>query len=112
MIEQLQSKSQGAVAAMGGSQEQAQGSVGRAAEAGTALDEITATIARINELNGRIAAAHRHQEEASARIAERLGTIAEAAEETAGGADETARCCEQLAEQTARLNRVVGQFRL
>ncbi|GAB6041870.1 HAMP domain-containing methyl-accepting chemotaxis protein [Endothiovibrio diazotrophicus] len=111
-ITRLQSRVGSAVGAMETSERQARGGVEQAAGAGAALQEITAAVARINDMNAQIASAAEEQSAVAEEINRNIVTINQVAEETADGATETAAASEQLARLAVQLQGVVRQFRI
>ena len=111
IVEALQQEASEAVRVMEQGRGQAQTSVGQASEAGRVLRNITDAVAAIDELNAQIATAAEQQGTVSGEIDRNIANITEVADDTAEGAEETARYCEHMAGQTTELEGLVKQFR-
>ncbi len=111
MIERLQAGSKEVTAAMERGQHNATESTSQASEAGVALDQITAAVMRINEMNSQIAIASDQQREVAEEINKNIVTIAHVAETSADGARQTEDANVRLASLAANLNVQVERFK-
>ncbi len=112
MIEQLQAGASQAVQVMEQGRKQAQDSVGRAAEAGSALDEITRAVSTITDMNHQIASAAEEQAAVAEEINRNITNISRVADQTSDGAQQTARSSEELARLAASLRAQLDQFKV
>lgn len=112
MIEQLQKGSRNAVVAMETGQEQAQQTVGQAAEAETSLNEISIAVAQINEMNAHIAEASRQQGEVVEEINKNIVNITEVADDSANGADQLSTASQEMANLAVGLEEQVSHFKI
>ena len=112
MIEKLQSGAAEAVNVMQQGRAQAEESVAKAADAGTALDAITSAVSTINEMNRRIVSAANAQGSVAGKINSNIDNINAVANETAEGARQTAEASESLATLAVGLRERVEHFRV
>ncbi|MBI3560230.1 MAG: methyl-accepting chemotaxis protein [Gammaproteobacteria bacterium] len=112
MIERLQSGARGAAEAMRGGNEQAQASVKKAAEAGMALEQITAAVTKIASMNKHMAEASRQQGEVAETINQNVTNISAVADDTARSTDGLAQSSIALAQLATELQGMVGQFKI
>jgi len=112
MIERLQNGARDAAEAMRGGNAHAQNSVMRAAEAGTALEQITAAVANIAHMNSHMANASRQQGEVAETINQNITNISSVADDTARNTDGLAQSSISLAQLAAELQGMVGQFKI
>lgn len=111
MIESLQDGSKEAVQLMEQSREQAQSGVEQTAKAGDALTAIADEVGRINDMNTQIASAAEEQSSVAEEINLNVVTINQVGDESAQGAEQTARASEDLAKLATDLQQVVGRFK-
>ena len=112
MIERLQTAARDAADAMRGGNDVAQISVKCAAEAGTALQQITAAVTNITQMNSHMATASMQQGEVADTINQNITNIASVADETAQHTDGLAQSSQSLAQLASELQIMVGQFKL
>lgn len=112
MIERLQQGANQAVMTMESGRSQAQDSVKQAQSAGVSLQDITQSVASINEMNMQIAAAAEEQSSVAEEINRNVVNISRIAEETASGAQETENAGNEVSRVAHHLQELVSQFRL
>ena len=112
MIEQLQSGSQEAVTVMTSSQEMAKITVEHATSAGSSLESITSKVKSINQMNFQIAAAAEEQSSVSEEINQNIVEISQIAEQSVGGAQQTASASNKLSGLSQELKDLVTQFKV
>jgi len=112
MIERLQTGAQNAVSVMEAGRNQAQISVEQAAEAGEALGIITTAMSNITAMNTQIAEASKQQSEVAEEINQNIVNIGTISEESADGIVELSQSSNILAELSANLQLMVGQFKV
>jgi methyl-accepting chemotaxis protein len=112
MIERLQRGAGDAVEVMKVGQDKAREAVDKAEAAGSALVSITAAMDEINVMNAQIAGAAEEQTAVAEEINRNIVNISEVAAETSDGAKRTASESAPLAEHAARLDRLMGEFRI
>jgi len=112
MIERLQTGAQNAVSVMESGRNQAQISVEQAAEAGEALSIITNAMSNITSMNIQIAEAAKQQSEVAEEINQNIVNIGTISEESANGIVELSQSSNILAELSANLQLMVGQFKV
>ncbi|MFW2372575.1 MAG: HAMP domain-containing methyl-accepting chemotaxis protein [Gammaproteobacteria bacterium] len=110
MINRLQAGAERAVSVMESGQNQAQDGVSKTAEAGQALEVITSSIDRINDMNSQIASSAEEQSAVAEEINRNIVSISQIAEETALGAEQTASASEDLTQLAAHLQKLVQNF--
>ena len=112
MIERLQTGAREAVDVMANSREQSAATTERAADASRSLQQITHSVATINEMNTQIAGAAEQQTAVAAEIetsVQQVATIADKAEHNAGILAETTAGMSELEQ---RLSKLVMTFRV
>ncbi len=112
MIERLQSGTRHAVEVMGKGHEQAEISVDQAAKAGESLEEITNSVATINDMNNQISSSANEQGSVASEINQNIKTISEIGERTSQGAQRTATASQEMAQLASQLQGLVGQFKV
>lgn len=112
MIERLQTGTRDAAEAMRGGNTHAQNSVMRAAEAGTALEQITSAVANIAHMNSHMANASKQQGEVAETINQNITNISSVADDTARNTNGLAQSSISLAQLAAELQGMVGQFKI
>jgi methyl-accepting chemotaxis protein len=112
MIERLQAKSRQAVGVMETGRGQARDTEQRTAAAGQSLQDIMNAVSIIAETAIQIAAASVEQSRSVDEIERTLSGISEVAEQTDRGAQDLAGSTAELGAVAARLERLVGSFRL
>jgi len=112
MIELLQEGTRNAVAVMDKGNEQTQESVSHAAEAGKALDAITAAVEHISLMNEQIASAAEEQTSVAEEINRNIVNVSEISHDTAEGANKTADSSEALRTVANQLHNLVGEFKV
>ena len=112
MIERLQSGARDAVSVMDNSRSKAEETVGQAARAGTSLEEITAAVKTINDLNTQIASAAVEQNAVAEDINHKVSRISEITDQTAAGAQQTASASNELNKLADHLKKLVAQFKV
>ncbi|MES9962099.1 MAG: methyl-accepting chemotaxis protein [Candidatus Sedimenticola sp. 20ELBAFRAG] len=111
MIERLQTGSHSAVEVMAESRKRAEKSADQASEAGSALSNITHSVAHINEVNVQIATASEEQSMVSEEISRNVMNISHEAERSAEGANQINEENNRLNGITEQLRQMIGQFR-
>ncbi|MCP4994809.1 MAG: HAMP domain-containing protein [Gammaproteobacteria bacterium] len=111
MVENLQNESRGAVKAMDQSRERAESSVTDAAHAGEVLEQITAAVATIFQMNEQIATAATEQSAVASEMSESVVRISDVTHETAQTSTEVAETSDQLAALAQELKHLVDQFK-
>lgn len=111
IIERLQSGAQDAVQVMSIGSEKAKQSVAQAADAGSALDEITAAVGTIVNMNGEIAQASQQQGQVAEDINQNVIKIAGSADESFQGTEDLATNSHDLARLATGLKGMVGRFK-
>jgi methyl-accepting chemotaxis protein len=110
MIERLQQGSKNAVAVMEEGRRQTQAGVEQAARAGQTLQDITAAITSIRDLNTQIASAAEQQASVAEEINRSIVSINEVADETSLGMREAAMSSNQLTQYASQLQSLVERF--
>lgn len=111
VIEQLQSAAHEAAAVMQQSQARARDSVEQAQQASGALEQITHSVTRINDMNAQIASAAEEQSSVSDEINQNVVNINDVADRVTDSAGQTAQASTQLARLAVDLQALVGQFK-
>lgn len=111
VIEQLQSAAHEAAAVMQQSQARARDSVEQAQQASGALEQITLSVTRINDMNAQIASAAEEQSSVSDEINQNVVNINDVADRVTDSAGQTAQASTQLARLAVDLQALVGQFK-
>ena len=111
-IEQLQNAAHSAVDVMARGTEQASSSVETANKAGSSLESITSTIARINQMNEQIAHNTEDQRTVAVDIVRHVDEIYLRTEETAERSSQLGSMCSELANLAQHLESIAKQFRV
>ncbi len=109
-IHRLQASVGEAVEVMEVSRERAQAGNQQANEAARALESITGSVARIDDMNTQIASAAEEQSSASEEMNRSIVSIRELAEEAASGAEQVTGASDELARLAAELQGQAKQF--
>ena len=112
MIEKLQQSSRNATTVMEAGRSRTEASVAGVTEAGESLTGIAQSVSRIAALNGQIATASEEQTSVSEDINQRIVTIAQLAESSADGVEQTYAFSERLAHMAGELRASVEQFKV
>lgn len=112
MIERLQTGSEQAVHVMEDSRNMAQSSVEQAARAGASLEVIAGAVSTITNMNTQIASAAEQQATVSSGINRSVHSIRKVCDQTANGAQQTAKAGEELAKLAVDLQVLLGQFKI
>ena len=110
VIEQLQTGSQDAVAAMQESINKADISVDLATKAGKALESIITVINSITDMNHQIATASEEQSAVAEEVSQNIVNINSVAESTAQGANNSVEATNNMVIEMNRLDSLVTQF--
>lgn len=110
-IERLQVDTRSAVNAMEQSQKEAAQTSGKAAEAGNALQGISAAVCMITDMNTHIASASEEQTSVGEEINRSLVAINDSAQGSSEGAQQLSIASDELSKLAAELNTKVGQFK-
>jgi len=111
-IESLQNGTRSAVSAMEQSQKEAEETGLRAAEAGTAFEDITVAVASITDMNTHIASASEEQSCVSEEIDRSLVSINNAVQTSADGSIQISAASEQLSQLATGLSAQIGRFKV
>jgi methyl-accepting chemotaxis protein len=111
MIERLQAGAQNAVQVMGESKRSAEETAQQASKAGTTLDNITASVTHINDMNTQIATAAEQQSNVAEEINRNVVAISEIADHSAEGAKRINEANNNLNQIAGRLQEMVSRFR-
>lgn len=112
MIETLQTGSKSAVAVMQLSQTKSKESVEQALNAQRSFDIIIQAITKISSMNLQIAHSAREQSNVSEEINQNVVNISQVVDRTAVGAKQTQTAGHELANLAAKLQDLVGQFKI
>jgi methyl-accepting chemotaxis protein len=112
IILQLQNDSAQAVRAMEKGRTQAHSSVAQAARAGDSLEEITAAVSTIRDMNSQIASAAEEQTARSEEVKRNVEKINEVTELSGKIAERTSRVSEHLTQIVNRLETLIGKFKI
>jgi methyl-accepting chemotaxis protein len=112
MIKSIQTETKSAVEAMQGGTRQVQEGVETTSQAGRSLDDIIRTAEQVGEMITQIAAAAAQQSSATEHVNSNIDRISKITRETASGAHQAARACQDLSGLALDLQKVVGQFKL
>ena len=112
MIETLQTVSRDTVGVMDKSQTQARLSVDQAAKAGESLDAITRSVEAITDINRQIDQESSSQTSDAENINQTMHNISQIAEDSKAGSEKTTAESQSLANLAARLQQLVGDFKL
>jgi aerotaxis receptor len=110
MIERLQSAADNAVSVMKSGREQAQTGVEKATEAEAALNAITQSVERINDMNIQIANAAREQTLVTEEANQNITSINDASAQTVASTSQVAAASAQLAGLASQMLTMVRQF--
>ncbi len=110
-IEQLQSSSKQAVDAMQSSQQQANVSVEQAQNAGSSLEEITAEVANISNMNIQIASAAEEQGAVSEEINRSVVNIRQVSDQTVVEMNSLTQAGDNLFNVVSELNTLLARFK-
>jgi len=110
MVESLQAGVNEAVAAMQQGTDKTESSVQRATDAGKALEDITAAISRISDMNIQIATAAEEQSAVAEEINTNITAINELGQGTADAAYHNGEISQQLIHEARRQQQLVAQF--
>lgn len=108
----LQKDASEAVEAMGNSSSQAKGSVEQAGLAGSSLKLIADSVSTISSMNTEIASAAEAQLSVAMEIDKNIVAISQVGEETAHGVDQAEGSSKEVAQLAAKLQNLVGQFKV
>jgi len=111
IIEQLQNKSQDAVAAMGAGRNQVHVSVEQAQRGGDSLQAISGSIATIRDMNTQIATASEQQSAVAEEINQSIVRIAQVSVESATGAEQLNQTSMELTELANQLQEDILHFK-
>ena len=112
MIEKLQSGAQNAVESMNQSRSQADITRDTAAKAGEVLNNITASVTNINDMNTLIASSAEEQNSVAEEINRSVVSISQVAEVASEGAAHTAATSEDLRNVAEELKHVISGFKV
>jgi methyl-accepting chemotaxis protein len=112
IIEKLQHGAADAVAMITKGRVQAGDSVEQAAQAGTALEQITLSVNSITDMNRHIADSAVQQEQVAEDINKNIVNITQVAEQTAEGTHQLADASRELAQLAEQLRGLVAQFKI
>jgi methyl-accepting chemotaxis protein len=111
MIEALQVQAQAAVEAISMGQKKAQASVKNASNAGSALNQITDSVATISNMNIQIATASEEQSAVSEEINQNVVVISRVADENAEASSQLSNASKNLQQLASELQKLVSQFK-
>jgi len=111
MIDSLQVQASAAVQAITQGQEKAKDSVKNASNAGTALNEITNSVATITSMNIQIATASEEQSAVAEEINQNVVNISHVADENAQASNQLSSSSDDLAQLASELQQLVSQFK-
>jgi len=112
MIKNIQNETKVAVTAMEEGTKQVEQGVTSTAQAGDALKEIIQMAEEVGEMITHIATAATEQSAASGEINQNMDQIARLVKESAVGAQQSAKACQDLSGLALDLQKMVGNFRL
>ena len=112
MIEQLQSGTRDAAAAMEEGRIRAHASVEQATLAEGALNEITAAVNEVMAMNTQIAEAALQQGKVSEEISQNINTITDVADTTNEGTAQLAKASIDMAHLASDLQELINQFKV
>ncbi len=110
VVETLQSGANQAVQAMEQGTAQTEQSVQHATEAGTSLESIASSIAKINDMSAQIATASEQQSAVAEEINANIVSINELAQATSESAERTGDISDELTSEAGRQQQLVAQF--
>ncbi len=111
-IKTIQVDTRSAVEAMQGGTKRVQSGVETTSQAGSSLREIIHTTDQVGEMINQIAAAAVQQSAATEHVNSNIEHISRITRETAAGAQQSARACQELSGLALDLQKLVGQFKL
>ena len=111
MIESLQTGSRAAVKAMEGGRSMAQATVKQAATAGESLEVIAGAVSTITTMNTHIATAMEQQNMVVENINKNIVSISMVSDQTAEGAQQTAKASDELSHLAVELQKLLAQFK-
>jgi len=112
MIERLQHGAHDAVDVMMSSQKRTGETVQHSNDAGSALNSISSSVARINDMNLQIASAAEEQSSVAEEINQNIVRITDIATDAAGSMQQIADSSDELASLSAHLDQLVGSFKV
>jgi methyl-accepting chemotaxis protein len=112
MIKSIQSETRDAVEAMQQGTQQVQQGVQTTSEAGRSLDDIIRTAEQVGDMIAQIATAVTQQSSATEEVTANIDRISKITRESAAGAQQSARACNELSGLALDLQKVVSQFKL
>ncbi len=112
MIERLQAGANEAVNVMQEGRNRAEISVGQSAKAGNALQSIASVVDNIKDMNMHIATAAEQQSATADEINRNVVNISNFANETASGAEQSAKAAEDLSHLAIQLQDIVKRFKV
>lgn len=112
MIEEIQKGTTNAVDAMNAGTSHVESGVESTREAGRSLQEIIQQSDKVGEMVTHIATAATQQASTTEEVNRNVEQIASVTVETAKGAEQSARACQQLSDLALNLSNIVGQFTL
>ncbi|VAW94645.1 Methyl-accepting chemotaxis sensor/transducer protein [hydrothermal vent metagenome] len=112
MIERLQKGAQNAVIGMDNSQKQATMTVEQAAEANSSLNQISASITEVSNMNIQIAEAVRQQGMVTEEINANITTLSAVAHDTEAGSQQVSSSSEELSSLANQLQSIIGKFKV
>jgi methyl-accepting chemotaxis protein len=111
MIERLQTGSRNAVEAMSQGRKQAENGVSKVKEAGEALQQITAAVNTISDMNLQIASAAEEQNSVAEEVNRNITNISQIAEQTVTTTEQIATSGNELEHMAVELQQLVSQFK-
>ncbi len=111
IIERLQGQARSAVTVIEQSKERAQESVSQTAEAGTALQAITAAVATISEMSHQIATAAEEQTHVAEEVDRNVTSIASMADGTTHAVQETVTAVTEISGEVQDLGTLMAKFK-
>ena len=112
MIEKVQSGARRAVDVMEKSCEKAQAGREQVTDAGRVLEQITAAVATINDMNAMIASAAEEQSSVAEEINRNITNVSEIAEDTSDASRQNVETSHELSALANRLHTLVQRFKL
>ena len=112
MIEKVQSGARRAVEVMEKSCEKAEAGREQVADAGRVLEQITAAVATINDMNAMIASAAEEQSSVAEEINRNITNVSEIAEDTSDASRQNVETSRELSALAKHLHGLVQQFKL
>nr|WP_256930736.1 methyl-accepting chemotaxis protein [Pseudomonas sp. ABC1] len=112
MIEKLQAGAANAVSVMDSSRSKAQVGKEQVSTAGHMLDQITASVTTINDMNAMIASAAEEQSAVAEEINRNVTNVSQIAEETSEASRQNVQTSKELSQLAGNLQRLVKMFRL